>query len=205
MYLMFTFVKLYGCTMNLAESCRYFQLCLLKLIFWPLSTILTFNFIYWRRVNNLDRWKIHLSFQDKVYKNGIQSIIIKLVNMSRDDNNFMLNCTATNEVGMSNATIQLTVHCKLYNTRPTLTNSTYTCSIYRWEGHLVWVLTHCHCHSWCMVRTFWVKGHLYLTNRVVLEGPKWLWEPQDPLSDISRCGYFGFLKIWLQIGRMAGV
>uniref|UniRef100_A0A3P9LVU1 Tyrosine-protein kinase receptor n=1 Tax=Oryzias latipes TaxID=8090 RepID=A0A3P9LVU1_ORYLA len=48
--------------------------------------------------------------EDKVYKNGIQSIIIKLVNMSRDDNNFMLNCTATNEVGMSNATIQLTVH-----------------------------------------------------------------------------------------------
>ncbi|XP_024136467.1 NT-3 growth factor receptor [Oryzias melastigma] len=47
--------------------------------------------------------------EDKVYKNGIQSIIIKLVNMSRDDNNFMLNCTATNEVGMSNATIQLTV------------------------------------------------------------------------------------------------
>ncbi|RVE71457.1 hypothetical protein OJAV_G00052020 [Oryzias javanicus] len=47
--------------------------------------------------------------EDKVYKNGIQSIIIELVNISREDNNFKLNCTATNEVGMSNATIQLTV------------------------------------------------------------------------------------------------
>uniref|UniRef100_H2MWU2 Tyrosine-protein kinase receptor n=1 Tax=Oryzias latipes TaxID=8090 RepID=H2MWU2_ORYLA len=53
--------------------------------------------------------------------NGLHSIntqeatIVNYTNLylhllKTNDNNFMLNCTATNEVGMSNATIQLTVH-----------------------------------------------------------------------------------------------
>uniref|UniRef100_A0A8D3B9F0 Tyrosine-protein kinase receptor n=2 Tax=Scophthalmus maximus TaxID=52904 RepID=A0A8D3B9F0_SCOMX len=41
--------------------------------------------------------------------NTIHSINITLVNVSRDDNNFLLTCTATNVVGMTNASIQLTV------------------------------------------------------------------------------------------------
>ncbi|XP_026220534.1 NT-3 growth factor receptor-like isoform X1 [Anabas testudineus] len=47
----------------------------------------------------------------KVYDNNtIHSINITLVNVSRDDNNFLLTCTATNVVGMTNASVQLTVH-----------------------------------------------------------------------------------------------
>ncbi|XP_034443234.1 NT-3 growth factor receptor-like [Hippoglossus hippoglossus] len=42
--------------------------------------------------------------------NTIHSINITLVNVSRDDNNFLLTCTATNIVGMTNASVQLTVH-----------------------------------------------------------------------------------------------
>ncbi|KAM4573431.1 NT-3 growth factor receptor-like [Odontesthes bonariensis] len=46
----------------------------------------------------------------RVYNNSILSINITLVNVSRDDNNFLLTCTATNIVGMTNASVQLTVH-----------------------------------------------------------------------------------------------
>ncbi|XP_005747666.1 NT-3 growth factor receptor isoform X1 [Maylandia zebra] len=46
----------------------------------------------------------------RVYDNTIHSINITLVNVSRDDNNFLLVCTATNIVGMTNASVQLTVH-----------------------------------------------------------------------------------------------
>ncbi|XP_068595081.1 NT-3 growth factor receptor-like [Brachionichthys hirsutus] len=47
----------------------------------------------------------------RVYDNNtIHSINITLVNVSRDDNNFLLTCTATNVVGMTNASVQLTVH-----------------------------------------------------------------------------------------------
>ncbi|XP_028287200.1 NT-3 growth factor receptor-like isoform X2 [Parambassis ranga] len=47
----------------------------------------------------------------RVYDNNtIHSIKITLVNVSRDDNNFLLTCTATNIVGMTNASVQLTVH-----------------------------------------------------------------------------------------------
>uniref|UniRef100_A0A3Q1GYL2 Tyrosine-protein kinase receptor n=1 Tax=Acanthochromis polyacanthus TaxID=80966 RepID=A0A3Q1GYL2_9TELE len=42
--------------------------------------------------------------------NTVHSINITLVNVSRDDNNFLLTCTATNIVGMTNASVQLTVH-----------------------------------------------------------------------------------------------
>uniref|UniRef100_A0A3Q3J7T5 Tyrosine-protein kinase receptor n=1 Tax=Monopterus albus TaxID=43700 RepID=A0A3Q3J7T5_MONAL len=51
------------------------------------------------------------SITAKVYDNNtIHSINITLVNVSRDDNNFLLTCTATNIVGMTNASVQLTVH-----------------------------------------------------------------------------------------------
>uniref|UniRef100_A0A3B4VD82 Tyrosine-protein kinase receptor n=1 Tax=Seriola dumerili TaxID=41447 RepID=A0A3B4VD82_SERDU len=51
------------------------------------------------------------SINAKVYDNNtIHSINITLVNVSRDDNNFLLTCTATNIVGMTNASVQLTVH-----------------------------------------------------------------------------------------------
>uniref|UniRef100_A0A3Q1HGN7 Tyrosine-protein kinase receptor n=1 Tax=Anabas testudineus TaxID=64144 RepID=A0A3Q1HGN7_ANATE len=51
------------------------------------------------------------SINAKVYDNNtIHSINITLVNVSRDDNNFLLTCTATNVVGMTNASVQLTVH-----------------------------------------------------------------------------------------------
>uniref|UniRef100_A0A672JD35 Tyrosine-protein kinase receptor n=1 Tax=Salarias fasciatus TaxID=181472 RepID=A0A672JD35_SALFA len=44
-------------------------------------------------------------------ENGtIHSINFTLYNVSRDDNNFLLTCTATNVVGMTNASVQLTVH-----------------------------------------------------------------------------------------------
>lgn len=56
---------------------------------------------------------ILLSLQARVYDNNtIHSIKITLVNVSRNDNNFLLTCTATNIVGMTNASVQLTVHCK---------------------------------------------------------------------------------------------
>ncbi|XP_029986487.1 NT-3 growth factor receptor-like [Sphaeramia orbicularis] len=45
-----------------------------------------------------------------VYENSVHSISITLANVSRDDNNFLLSCIATNIVGMTNASIQLTVH-----------------------------------------------------------------------------------------------
>lgn len=44
-----------------------------------------------------------------VYDNTVHSIHITLVNVSRDDNNLLLSCIATNIVGMTNASIQLTV------------------------------------------------------------------------------------------------
>ncbi|XP_013884575.1 NT-3 growth factor receptor [Austrofundulus limnaeus] len=46
----------------------------------------------------------------RVYENSIHSINITLVNVSRDDNNYPLTCTATNIVGMVSAPVQLTVH-----------------------------------------------------------------------------------------------
>lgn len=45
-----------------------------------------------------------------LYENTIHSIKITIVNVSRDDNNFLLTCIATNIVGMTNASVQLTVH-----------------------------------------------------------------------------------------------
>ncbi|KAM9754842.1 NT-3 growth factor receptor-like [Menidia menidia] len=45
-----------------------------------------------------------------VYDHNIHSINITLVSVSRDDNNFLLTCTATNVVGMTNASVHLTVH-----------------------------------------------------------------------------------------------
>uniref|UniRef100_A0A672JG08 Tyrosine-protein kinase receptor n=1 Tax=Salarias fasciatus TaxID=181472 RepID=A0A672JG08_SALFA len=49
--------------------------------------------------------------ESSVYENGtIHSINFTLYNVSRDDNNFLLTCTATNVVGMTNASVQLTVH-----------------------------------------------------------------------------------------------
>lgn len=54
-----------------------------------------------------------LSLQARVYDNNtIHSINITLVNVSRDDNNFLLTCTAANIVGMINASVHLIVHCK---------------------------------------------------------------------------------------------
>lgn len=54
-----------------------------------------------------------LSLQESVYDNNtIHSINITFANVSRDDNNLLLTCTATNVVGMTNATVQLSVHCK---------------------------------------------------------------------------------------------
>ncbi|XP_061629204.1 NT-3 growth factor receptor isoform X1 [Phyllopteryx taeniolatus] len=47
----------------------------------------------------------------RVYENNtVRSKNITLVNVSRDDNNVLLTCTATNVVGMTNASIQLNVH-----------------------------------------------------------------------------------------------
>ncbi|CAB1430988.1 unnamed protein product, partial [Pleuronectes platessa] len=52
-----------------------------------------------------------INAQAKVIDNNtIHSISITLVNVSRDDNNFLLTCTASNIVGMTNASVQLTVH-----------------------------------------------------------------------------------------------
>ncbi|KAK6293973.1 hypothetical protein J4Q44_G00348030 [Coregonus suidteri] len=49
----------------------------------------------------------HLS---NVYWPNIHSINLTLVNVSRDDNSFLLTCIAENMVGMTNASIQLAVH-----------------------------------------------------------------------------------------------
>ncbi|KAM6937911.1 NT-3 growth factor receptor-like [Xenentodon cancila] len=49
--------------------------------------------------------------QGEVYNSStILSIKITLFNVSRDDNNYLLTCTATNIVGMTKASVQLTVH-----------------------------------------------------------------------------------------------
>ncbi|XP_059190489.1 NT-3 growth factor receptor isoform X2 [Centropristis striata] len=49
--------------------------------------------------------------QATVYDNNtIHSVTLTLFNVSRDDNNFLLTCIATNIVGMSNGSVQLTVH-----------------------------------------------------------------------------------------------
>ncbi|XP_056454576.1 NT-3 growth factor receptor-like isoform X1 [Gadus chalcogrammus] len=45
-----------------------------------------------------------------VYDNIIHSIQLTLSNVSREDNNFMLTCIASNMVGMTNASVQLIVH-----------------------------------------------------------------------------------------------
>ncbi|KAG7231040.1 hypothetical protein INR49_025070 [Caranx melampygus] len=58
-------------------------------------------------VNGLHSITAH---EASVYDNIIHSINITLANVSRDDNNFLLTCTATNVVGMTNASVQLTVH-----------------------------------------------------------------------------------------------
>ncbi|XP_037109445.1 NT-3 growth factor receptor-like [Syngnathus acus] len=50
------------------------------------------------------------SQEAKVFDNTVHTNSITLVNVSRDDNNFLLICTATNIVGMTNASIQLNVH-----------------------------------------------------------------------------------------------
>ncbi|KAM9816354.1 NT-3 growth factor receptor-like isoform 4-T4 [Syngnathus typhle] len=50
------------------------------------------------------------SQEAKVFDNTVHSNRITLVNVSRDDNNFLLTCTATNIVGTTNASIQLNVH-----------------------------------------------------------------------------------------------
>ncbi|KAM3870036.1 NT-3 growth factor receptor [Diretmus argenteus] len=47
--------------------------------------------------------------QARVYDNITHSINMTLVNVSRDDNNFLLTCIAENVVGMTNASVQLTV------------------------------------------------------------------------------------------------
>ncbi|KAM4619141.1 LOW QUALITY PROTEIN: NT-3 growth factor receptor-like [Polymixia lowei] len=60
-------------------------------------------------VNGMHSINTHLS---NTYDGVILSINMTLVNVSRDDNNFTLTCIATNVVGMSNASIQLTVQCK---------------------------------------------------------------------------------------------
>lgn len=51
------------------------------------------------------------SVQSNVYWPNVHSINLTLVNVSRDDNFYMLTCIAENKVGMANASIQLTVHC----------------------------------------------------------------------------------------------
>ncbi|XP_041853238.1 NT-3 growth factor receptor-like [Melanotaenia boesemani] len=50
------------------------------------------------------------SQETTLYNNSIHSINITLVNVNSKDNNFLLTCTATNIVGMSSASINLTVH-----------------------------------------------------------------------------------------------
>lgn len=51
-------------------------------------------------------------FQSNQYPPNVHSINLTLVNVSRDDNSFMLTCIAENIVGMTNASIQLSVQCK---------------------------------------------------------------------------------------------
>ncbi|MED6279011.1 hypothetical protein CHARACLAT_030154, partial [Characodon lateralis] len=46
----------------------------------------------------------------KEYNNSIHSINITLVNVSREDNNFLLTCTANNIVGSAKASVHLIVH-----------------------------------------------------------------------------------------------
>ncbi|CAB1338732.1 unnamed protein product [Coregonus sp. 'balchen'] len=52
----------------------------------------------------------HHTLLSNVYWPNIHSINLTLVNVSRDDNSFLLTCIAENMVGMTNASIQLAVH-----------------------------------------------------------------------------------------------
>uniref|UniRef100_A0A8C6MIB5 Tyrosine-protein kinase receptor n=1 Tax=Nothobranchius furzeri TaxID=105023 RepID=A0A8C6MIB5_NOTFU len=45
-----------------------------------------------------------------VYNNRTRAVNITLVSVGREDNKFLLTCTATNVVGMANASVNLTVH-----------------------------------------------------------------------------------------------
>ncbi|XP_041746079.1 NT-3 growth factor receptor isoform X1 [Coregonus clupeaformis] len=58
-------------------------------------------------VNDLHSINTH---QSNVYWPNVHSINLTLVNVSRDDNFYMLTCIAENKVGMANTSIQLTVH-----------------------------------------------------------------------------------------------
>lgn len=53
-----------------------------------------------------------LSLQSFVYLPNVHSINLTLVNISRDDNSFVLTCIAENMVGMTNASVQLAVQCR---------------------------------------------------------------------------------------------
>lgn len=79
----------------------------------PLLPMLHSHLTCWAIIYSCLLYFIAFSLQAKVYDNNtIHSINITLVNVSRDDNNFLLTCTATNVVGMTNASVQLTVHCE---------------------------------------------------------------------------------------------
>ncbi|XP_041966979.1 NT-3 growth factor receptor isoform X1 [Alosa sapidissima] len=58
-------------------------------------------------INGLTSTQIHQAHLDNV--TNIHAITLTLVNISREDNNFMLTCVAENDVGMTNASVQLTV------------------------------------------------------------------------------------------------
>lgn len=51
-------------------------------------------------------------FQTNANWTNVHSINLTLVNVTSEDNGFLLTCIAENVVGMSNASVLLTVNCK---------------------------------------------------------------------------------------------
>lgn len=98
--------------------------------------------------------------QARVYDNNtIHSINITLVNVSRDDNNFLLTCTATNIVGMTNASVQLTVHCKYVHTHAQIAPLLVGCYIF----HLIALIS---VYKVLNRPSIIITAHTHLTDRV---------------------------------------
>lgn len=53
-----------------------------------------------------------LGFQTNLNWTNVHAINLTLVNVTSEDNGFTLTCIAENVVGMSNASVALTVHCE---------------------------------------------------------------------------------------------
>lgn len=60
----------------------------------------------------LSLWFFFWDFQTNLNWTNVHAINLTLVNVTSEDNGFLLMCIAENVVGMTNASVLLTVYCK---------------------------------------------------------------------------------------------